>query len=78
MTRRPQESKDTKLFLVRLWSERFDGGRRTWRGEVVRAGSDSRQYFARWSDLLAFLCKETGVTWEGHVDKEITTEVMAE
>ena len=73
MSERQQDSEQTQLFVIRLWSESFDQGQRAWRGEVVDAGTDARRYFARWEDLLAFLCKAAGVTLRGSVADQITT-----
>lgn len=66
------------MFVVRLWSESFDRRRRIWRGEVLHVATESRHYFARWQDLLTFLCNAVGVPWEGDVQKEITTSAGEE
>jgi hypothetical protein len=76
MTERRQDPERTQLFIVRLWPESFDRGQRVWRGEVMHTSTDGRRYFARWEDMLAFLCRAVGVSWEGHIDREITTEVV--
>lgn len=76
MTERRQEKEETQLFVIRLWPESFDGAHRVWRGEVAHTGQKSKRYFARWTDLLRFLCKQLGVPWEERVDQEITTEVV--
>ena len=77
MSKRQRDSKRTQLFVVRLWPERYDDGRRTWRGEVVDRATDSRRYFARWEDLLAFLGNAIDVPWEAGVPREITTEIVS-
>lgn len=76
MAERRREQEEIQLFIIRLWPESFDGGRRVWRGEVVHAGNERKRYFARWVDLLRFLCKHVGVRWQGHVDVQIMAEVM--
>lgn len=76
MTERQRESERIQLFVVRLWTESFNGGRRVWRGEIVHTGNEGKRYFARWADLLKFICKAVGVRWDGRLDKEITTEVI--
>lgn len=78
MTKRQQDPKRTQLFVVRLWSESFDRGRRVWRGEIVHVATESRHNFARWQDLLAFLCNTVGVPWEGNVQEEITAAAREE
>jgi len=78
MSKRQRDSKRTRLFVIRLWPESFDYGRRSWRGEVVNTATDSRHYFARWEDLLAFLCKAIEVPWEAGVSREITTEIVGQ
>lgn len=78
MSKRQQDAERRRLFVVRLWPESFDYGRRVWRGEVVDTGTDTRRYFARWEDLLGFLCKAIGASEDESVASEITTEVMAE
>lgn len=78
MAKLPREQDQTKLFVIRLWPESFEGAQRVWRGQVVHTADDAKRYFARWAGLLRFLCKELGVEWEGHVESEIITEVMQE
>lgn len=78
MTKRRKDLERRRLFVVRLWPESFDYGRRVWRGEVVDTGTEMRRYFARWEDLLGFLCKAVGASLDDSVASEITTEVMAE
>ena len=65
----------TRLFVVRLWAEPFDGGRRALRGEVVDVASDRRIFFARWRDLVAFLSHAVGARWDDDIDVEIMIEV---
>ena len=73
---RPDDRRDrTQLFVVRLWAEPFDSGRRVLRGEVVNVASDRRVFFARWRDLLAFLSQAVGAGWDGDVDVEIMIEM---
>ena len=62
--------------MVRLWPESFDQYRRVWRGDVADTGTGARRYFARWEDLLEFLCKAIDMSWDGNVASEIMTEVM--
>lgn len=78
MTKRQQDSRRTHLFVVRVWSESFDYGRRIWRGEVIDTTTKARRYFARWEDLLAFLCNAIDVPWEADVSQEITTEIVGQ
>lgn len=75
MSKRQRDEKRTRLFVVRLWPESFDYGRRSWRGEVVNTATDGRRYFARWEELLAFLCNAIDVPWKAEVSREITTEI---
>ena len=70
------EQKRVQLFVIRLWAEQFDEEQDAWRGEVVHPASDTGRYFARWEDLLAFLCEAVGVPWEGNVAREIMMEVI--
>ncbi|HSM55613.1 MAG TPA: hypothetical protein VK879_05595 [Candidatus Sulfomarinibacteraceae bacterium] len=38
--------------------------------------TDARRYFARWEDLVEFLCNAIEVPWEGDVSLEITMETV--
>ena len=76
MTERRDDLHQTRLFVIRLWPEHFDQGRRVWRGEVVDIAADTHRYFAQWEDLLSFLCEAVGVVRDENGASEIMTEVM--
>jgi hypothetical protein len=43
------------LFIVRVWQEDVDEGRREWRGKAQRVGNGEACYFRDWPTLIAFL-----------------------
>ena len=50
---RPRPS--SHLFTVRLWAERFGGGRTEFRCKVQHVLSGETRYFRQWSALLLYL-----------------------
>ncbi|MDQ4078916.1 MAG: hypothetical protein M3220_22075 [Chloroflexota bacterium] len=45
----------SQLFLIRLWTEKADDGRVTWRGKVQQTVSGEAHHFYDWPTLIALL-----------------------
>lgn len=42
----------THLFVIRIWAQDIENGRREWRGRVQHVPSGEVHYFREWADML--------------------------
>lgn len=49
------DSRDSHLFLLRLWQEETDEERYEWRGQLRTVPGGERRYFRTWASLLRHL-----------------------
>ena len=68
----PQESDQSQLFVIRMWTEQEEGQPLEYRGRIRHALSGETRHFRDWSTMVTFLVDQMEQWDESEVEDQRT------